>query len=510
MSEYGFNNKARDKVMDIWSSKSLCLCVIDKHAEARLITPGTLRLLGMDGDDITAPALADFIHPEDREEFHSFISRAANAENEISAGSFRILRQQGTIISVLVQAEKFGNSGANILLHIHENNNSPTEQANEAFGEMDSFQATAESMIESILDGVFIVDVNGRIIMTNEALLEMLQIRRYEIIGIPVGALFTKDPQDIEKATVRFGKIMRFGRVREMNTTLEGKNNANIPVIFTGSVIRSAGNELLGILAVVKDMREDKLLKELEKKNEELEKVCTELKVLDDMKDDLLSLVGHELRAPLSNILGYSEFLKEEELSREEIEEFSGIIYQESHRLSRLVNDILDLSRMDRGKLAYNYIKESLNEVIKRSVLAVEKSLSAKNIRVDISLDEKIPVLELDPDRIQQVTVNILDNAIKCSDPGKTIKIKTESRPGEALVNIEDHGVGIAKENAHKVFAKFGQIEDIRKHSTGSGLGMPIAKRIIEEGHGGKIWFESPGLGKGTTFYFSLPEGDRE
>jgi PAS domain S-box-containing protein len=510
MSEQELKLKAKGKAMDLWSSRSLCLCLVNQYGEPKAITPGAFRFFGRKEPDQPFPALTEFVHPEDRTDFQEFLGRLASENREIPAHHFRLVNSAGRIIAVRIEGERFDTGTEELLLlHLHERDPLSDQPGSGAF-DLESFQATAESMLESLVDGAFVVDINGRIIMVNETLLELLGMRRYEFVGMPVGILFAAEQPVIEKATARFGRIMKYGKIKEMNTDLIVKTGAKVPVSLTGAVIRSRGNELLGILAVVKDMREDRLFKELEQKNIELEKAYAELQDMDAMKDDLLSLVGHELRAPLSNILGYSEFLQEEDLSQKDTEEFSRIIYQESRRLSRLVNDILDLSRMERGKLTYHYLKDNLNEVVKRGIQVLESALREKELDVELSLDKRIPTLEFDPDRIQQVVVNILDNAIKFSDPGKKLEVKTQSRQGEALVSIADQGIGIADEDAEKVFSKFGQIEDLRKHSSGSGLGMPIAKRIIEEGHGGRMWFESPGREKGTTFYFTLPEGERE
>jgi PAS domain S-box-containing protein len=429
--------------------------------------------------------------------------------NDIPPEVFRFSISRGVVLSLEVAGEKVNDKGRDLALLQFREKNSHSEQTSSVVDEWEQFMSTAESMINSLVDGTFMVDVSGRLLLTNYALLELLGTRRYEVVGMPVGVLFAKDKLGIESSTARFGRIMKHGKVKDLNIELLGKNGEKIPVICNGSVIRSPENELLGILIVARDMRENKLMQELKHKNIELEKAYSELKNLDVMKDDLLSLVGHELRAPLSNILGYSEFLQEDNLSKEESEEFSGIIYQESQRLSRLVNDILDLSRMERGKLVYHYIHEDLNKLVERCVSSVESSLREKELKLDVSLDDGNQVIQFDPDRIQQVVTNILDNAIKFSKAGQTITVKTEAGQGEAKISIADQGLGIAVENAHKVFNKFEQIEDLRKHSVGSGLGMPIAKRIIEEGHEGKIWFESPGLGKGATFYITIPERER-
>ncbi len=510
MSEYIYKTKGTGKIVDIWSSKTLCLCLIDKNGEPKAISAGTRRLLGIDNPGSPAPSIRKCVHPQDRDSFMNFIERLQMEDHEIPAHHFRLVSSDGQVIAVEIEGEKQKDGEESLLLlSMHE---LPVHAEHSALdgGDSESLMSAAESMIESVVEGSFIVDVSGRILMVNQALLEMLDVRRYKLIDMPVGVIFASDKQGIENATARFARILKYGKAKDIDMELIAGSGKKIPVSYSGSVIRSRKNELVGVLSVVKDMREDRLLKELEWKNIELENAYSELKSLDEMKDDLLSLVGHELRAPLSNILGYSEFLMEDDISRKETTEFSSIIYQESRRLTRLVNDILDLSRMERGKLVYNYLKANLNEVVRMSLKAVEGALREKGVYIETSLDERIPVMEFDPDRIQQVIVNILDNAIKFSEAGKTIRVESEAGEGQATISIADQGIGIAQEQAHKVFSKFEQIEDLRKHTRGSGLGMPIAKRIIEEGHSGKIWFESKGLGMGTTFLITLPETTRE
>jgi len=514
MPEPQYSAKAAGKSIaahDIfWDSRILHICQAGRQGQALCYTSAFQQLMGWEKALDPAPELEALIHPEDRTEFRQFFNRHLTSAEERSRGVFRLMASAGRIVPMEVQIEPVCSSGEveSLLLLFHDFDPAHflPESEND---ELDKFLATASGIIESLLDAVLIVSVEGRIVQVNESLLELLGRRRFEVVGLPVGALFAGSAEEVARASARFARIMKFGKVREVDLKVLVKGGEKIPVSLNGSVIRSRSNELLGVVAMIRDLRQNKLMRELSRKNRELELAYQELKRVDGMKDDLISLVGHELRAPLSNILGYSEFLTEDTLPGGEIMEFSRIIHQESLRLARLVNDILDLSRMEAGKLVYHYVPFALNRVIENAAAACQSDFQAKRQRLVLELDPALPELEFDPDRIQQVVVNMLNNASKYSPEETRILVKSQNSPGGTRVEVQDQGIGIAAENTVKVFSKFEQIEDVRKHSVGAGLGMPIAKLIIEDGHGGSIGFESEGLGHGSTFYFVLPQVKR-
>jgi len=494
----------------LWDSRILSLCRVGRQGQPLAFTPAFQELIGWREGTQPPPEIETIIHPEDLVEFRQFFRKHLNQTQENSRGVFRLLDAGGRIIPVEVQIEPVRENGEvrSLLLFFRDFDPAQFLDRDQA-DELDRFLATASGVIESLLDAVLIVSVEGRIIQVNDGLLELLGRRRFEVVGMPVGIVFGATTEEVAKSSARFARIMKFGKVREVDLKVLNKAGEKIPVSFSGSVIRSASNELLGVVAVIRDLRQNKLVRELARKNRELELAYQELQKVDGLKDDLMGLVGHELRAPLSNILGYAEFLTEDALPTGEVKQFSRIIHQESQRLARLVNDILDLSRMEAGKLVYHYVLYQLNRVVETAVQACSSDIQAKRQRLEVKLDPRLPELQFDPDRIQQVVVNMVTNASKYSPEERRIRAVTKAEAGGARVEVVDEGIGIAPENAAKVFSKFEQIEDVRKHSVGAGLGMPIAKLIIEDGHGGTIGFSSAGLGHGCTFYFILPQAKR-
>gem|GEM_PF-4119802 len=447
----------------------------------------------------TGNFLAQYIHPEDRIEFQSWLRALNHSQHQnCLVKNLRMVDQRGRVISAMVRPELVDNG--HCLFWFWEAG--PQNERGDYWET--AITPAMEAVFSSILDGVFLVNVEGKIVEANQALCEMLGYHKFELLGLPVGRLFSDDAHEILSATQRFALIMKYGRIKEVNLTLKDHSGQKIEVNFSGAVIRGEGNQLVGILGVVRDLRESKIMRQLRAKTEELERAMEELNRINQVKDDFLSVVGHELRTPLSNILGYAEFLQEGGLSSNEEKEFIQTIYQESRRLARLVNEILDLSRLERGRLVYHYVNQPLEPIIEEAINSVRVEAEQKNIKITSKLNCPL-LLWIDRDRIQQVIINLLGNAIKYSPAGREVRVVSTVKDDGALVSVQDQGEGIAKENLERVFDKFFRVENIEHHSQGAGLGLPIAKRIIEEGHQGRIWAESPGLGKGAIFYFWLP-----
>lgn len=244
--------------------------------------------------------------------------------------------------------------------------------------------------------------------------------------------------------------------------------------------------------------------KELKKYSDDLKKAYEELQTLDKAKDDFLALVSHELRTPLSSIVAYTEVLLDDMAeSKEEEKNYLEIIKSESGRLTRLINNVLDLSKMEAGRMPFEFKYVELNKLVNASIKGLAGAASKRKHKLINNLENLSIEVLADEDKIIEVLSNILSNAIKFTRDGGTISISGKVKNNKAEIAISDTGIGIRKEDFEKVFDKFQQIEDVNHHSEGTGLGMPISKLIVEN-HKGNIWFESV-AGKGTTFYFTLP-----
>ncbi len=248
----------------------------------------------------------------------------------------------------------------------------------------------------------------------------------------------------------------------------------------------------------------ERLQKEIAAKNTELEAANRKLKQLDIMKSGFVTNVAHEFRTPLTVIKGNVDLVVKGGLGNvtaEQREMLDGAV-NIANRLSRLVNDLLDISKIESGKMELKKEKANINKIIEENLGIYEKLIHEKKQKVVKELAKDIPELLIDADKITQTFVNLLSNAIKYGAQGGSIVIKTVNLENEIMVEVSDSGEGIAPEDIDKVFDKFTRVTAEKKE--GTGLGLPIAKDIVLL-HDGRMWVKSE-LGKGSQFYFTLPK----
>jgi signal transduction histidine kinase/DNA-binding response OmpR family regulator/ligand-binding sensor domain-containing protein len=242
----------------------------------------------------------------------------------------------------------------------------------------------------------------------------------------------------------------------------------------------------------------------------------------DAAKSSFLSTVSHELRTPLTSVLGFAKIIRrrlEERLfpmipeadrkvaqAKAQVIENLNVVVSEGERLTKLIDDVLDLAKIEAGKFTWNMATVSISEVIDRATAATASLFEAKKLTLRRSVEPDLPAVTGDQDRLIQVVINLISNAVKFTDAG-AITCSARSEGDELVISVTDSGIGIASADQPKVFEKFKQVGDtLTDKPKGTGLGLPICKEIIEY-HGGRIWVESE-PGKGSTFSFTLPTGE--
>jgi len=226
---------------------------------------------------------------------------------------------------------------------------------------------------------------------------------------------------------------------------------------------------------------------------------------LAQIKSDFVSNVSHELRTPLSLISMFSETLEMDRVKTEEKKkEYYSIISQEANRLSKIVNSILNFSKMEAGKRQYNFVDSYLNDVAENVYRSYKFHLEQKGFTFSIVKDESIPIIKIDEEAISEAIVNLVDNAVKYSNTSKEIIIRTGMENNNAYVQVEDKGIGIPEKDQKKVFEKFFRVSSGNVHNVkGSGIGLSIVKHIVDA-HKGKIELRSE-VNKGSKFKLLLP-----
>jgi Na+/proline symporter/nitrogen-specific signal transduction histidine kinase len=246
--------------------------------------------------------------------------------------------------------------------------------------------------------------------------------------------------------------------------------------------------------------------RELEAATERLQEANTRLQELDSLKDDFVSTMSHELRTPLTSIRSFSEILLDNpDLDVLERQGFMSTIVAEAERLTRLINQVLDLSKLESGSTDWYLEPIDLHEVLEASAKSTAQLFRDKDVALALDLPTRMPMVEADRDRVVQVVVNLLSNAVKFSEPGVgRVSVGLEAGDGTVRVDVTDNGPGIAAEDQQVIFEKFRQGGDThRNRPKGTGLGLSISREIV--GHlGGRLWVEST-PGEGATFSFTLP-----
>jgi signal transduction histidine kinase/CheY-like chemotaxis protein len=252
---------------------------------------------------------------------------------------------------------------------------------------------------------------------------------------------------------------------------------------------------------------------------EEAEKARATAEEADAAKSAFLSTVSHELRTPLTSVLGFAKIIKKRLEDRifplvpaddrkvaqtiQQIEDNLKVVVSEGERLTKLIDDVLDLAKIEAGKLEWHMEAVSVDDVIERATSATSSLFEQKGLRLVKTIAPGLPQVTGDRDRLIQVVINLISNAVKFTDTG-TITCRAEQKNGDLVVSVADTGMGIAPADQPKVFERFKQVGDtLTDKPKGTGLGLPICREIVEH-HGGKIWVESE-IGKGSTFLFTLP-----
>jgi signal transduction histidine kinase len=241
-----------------------------------------------------------------------------------------------------------------------------------------------------------------------------------------------------------------------------------------------------------------RLFREIEIKSRELEAASRH-------KSEFLANMSHELRTPLNAIIGFSEVLSERMFGElnEKQEEYLKDIHASGQHLLSLINDILDLSKIEAGRMELELTDFDLPATLDNALILVRERAGRRNITLHTAVDERLGQVRADERKIRQVALNLLSNAIKFTPEGGRIEVAAVPKDGAVEVSVSDTGVGIATEDHQAVFEEFRQVGTVEKKAEGTGLGLTLCRKFIEL-HGGRIWVKSQ-VGVGSTFTFTIP-----
>lgn len=336
------------------------------------------------------------------------------------------------------------------------------------------------SIINHFVDGIMVVDRYNNLELINPAAERIFDLKNKEIKGKNIREL-KENPYFsgildllLEKDNIKILERVEFSPKKEL-------------IMEITTISLTEGDKNFGYLINFHDITREKMIERL--------------------KTEFVSVAAHQLRTPLSAIRWSISLLREEKTSKKDREDLLEKCAQSNDRMINLVNDLLNVSRIEEGRYIYDFEPKNILKIVEQSISAAKEEAKNKNINFQyIYPKEKMPSLNMDEEKISLAIQNLVENAIHYTNKGGRVlfKINYDKTKQELLFSIEDSGVGIPKEQQQRIFTKFFRAENVMRMQTeGSGLGLFIAKNIIES-HGGKIWFSSE-EGKGTSFYFVLP-----
>jgi PAS domain S-box-containing protein len=356
-------------------------------------------------------------------------------------------------------------------------------------------EARKTALLESIAEGVITTDADGRITSINPAMERLSGWRQAEVVGrkyseaYPAFDAFGEPVPQEERILARALSDKVIVTSRGFDVFCRIRDGTRIPVSATAAPISGGDGESVGAVEVVRDVSDER--------------------EVDELKSSLVSTVSHELRTPLTMIQGFSELLLTRDLAEKRSQEALREINASAERLSRLIEDLLSVSRIESGRLVARTEPESLDEVIDEVVTGFDKR-EDRSLVVDV--EPHLPKVMADRDKLVQILTNLVSNALKYSAPDTGVKVTVGKVGATVQVAVTDRGIGLTEEEQSQLFSKFFRADrDEVRDAGGTGLGLYIAKSLVEM-QNGQLWVNSE-LGEGSSFHFSLPvavENDNE
>lgn len=356
-------------------------------------------------------------------------------------------------------------------------------QIKTALAEAEEAKDQTDLILKSVADGLVVVDLRGRLTMMNRAAEMIVRSPLQEVISRPISSVFSEKRFIGQICAILAG--LREVQVMEWTVFSSGSEQDQTIQAHSGPIISREG-ELTGVIVVLRDISRER--------------------ELDRMKNEFISTAAHELRTPLTAVMGFTELLLNqarfglEDSARQQ--EMLSIVFEKAQRLEKIVSELLDLSRMRYGMLI-SLEMDSCDVAALLQRVVDEFRRATGRLRFELVLPEEPLLLQVDDNKLEQVLENLLSNAVKFSPEETPIQVEAVMRGSRLLITVKDQGLGMSSAQVAKVFDKFYRVDSSNAAVPGLGLGMSIAKNIVES-HGGEIWVQSE-LGHGTQVSFDLP-----
>jgi PAS domain S-box-containing protein len=525
----------------IFNSAYFSSIATDEHGVIQIFNVGAERMLGYAARDVV-----NQITPADISDPNELIARAAILSQELDvaiAPGFEALvfkarrgiediyeltyvRKDGSRFPAIVSVTSLRDAQDKIIGYLLiGTDNTARKEVEAAQALLDQRlrdqQFYTRSLIESNIDALMTTDPQGIISDVNQQMIALTGRTRDELIGAPCKHFFT-DPQRADAAIKR---VLTENRVSNYELTVRALDGAETVVSYNAATFHDRDRKLQGVFAAARDVTERKRFERtLEEKNIELEHASR-------MKSEFLATMSHELRTPLNAIIGFSEALKDGLMGvmSDTQQEYIGDIFTSGQHLLSLINDILDLSKVEAGMMTLELEPVDLQSLLSNSLSIVKEKAAAQQIRLELTLDSQLGLQQLDSRKTKQIVYNLLSNAVKFSPRGGRVSLRARAVPRSAVghldtawpshgfaladnafgefleISVTDSGIGISPENMTKLFQAFSQIDSsLARKFEGTGLGLAMVRQLAHL-HGGTVAVASAvGLGASFAVWLAL------
>lgn len=435
-----------------------------------------------------------YISPDVRKDT-TFKNRTMEKQGVISAAYIPIMsktkRPLGTLAVGSRKLRKFSKEKINLLQTFGSQLGMALDNAR-LYDEITKGKAYIENLVENAADVIICTDLNDLILTWNRGAEVILGYSKEEVIGEHLSILLP--PERFHELEEMRAKVQNYGPLRDIEVRAVRKGGVMIYLSLSVSPIRDSDGKIVSFLRVAKDVTEK-------------HRYQRRLKELDKMKSDFVSNVSHELRTPLTSIKGSVDNMIDGltgPLNEKQVRYLTRI-KSNTDRLSRLINDILDLSRIESGRMELRPANVPLAALAREVAEHLRPLALEKLIQLEVPVSHPGVTVWADRDKVTQILMNLISNAVKFTPPhGKVTVVVQRNEDGWVAVSVRDTGPGIRPEDTGKIFDKFYQAtQPTNRKVTGTGLGLAISKSLVEM-HGGKIWVDSK-EDAGSTFSFTLP-----
>ncbi len=527
----------------IFNSAYFSSIATDERGVIQIFNVGAERMLGY-----AASEVVDQITPADISDPQELIARAAELSNEIGTSitpgfealvfkasrgiediyELTYIRRDGSRFPAIVSVTALRDANDSVIGYLLiGTDNTVRKQAEEAQTLLDQRlrdqQYYTRSLIESNIDALMMTDPQGTLSDVNRQMMRLTGRTRDELIGAPCRNFFT----DPARADAAIQRVLAENKVRDYELTVRAKDGAETVVSYNAATFHNREGVLQGVFASARDVTERKSFEQaLQGKNIELEHASR-------MKSEFLATMSHELRTPLNAIIGFSEALNDGlvgEMSDSQ-HEYTGDIFTSGHHLLSLINDILDLSKVEAGMMTIVREAADLNGLLSNSLSIVREKASARRIQLDLETGNDLGIEQLDTRKTKQIVYNLLSNAVKFSADRGRVTLSAHRVPRRTVgtiagawpvhsfsspiadcaeflqLRVTDSGIGMAPDDMAKLFQPFTQIDSsLARKFEGTGLGLAMVKQLTEL-HGGAVAVASAD-GEGACFAAWLPLHD--